>query len=116
MLPLLGLGNRLHPELDAAFLTAPDKAVDGLPSAAELKRHWGEVNDRLLAEFGNLTASDWVHKHTAVSEEDFAVNGVVNSSQVSQQIHKPIFSRRCHETIYRRHGTRRRAGRAGPGY
>src|SRR5258708_29795006 len=34
MLPLLGLGQRLHPELDAAFVTGADKAVSNLPSAA----------------------------------------------------------------------------------
>ena len=82
MLPLLSLGSRLHPELDAAFLTAPDKAVDGLPSTAELRRHWGEVNGRLLAGFGNFSASDWAHKHTAVSDEDFAVNPLRNRLSV----------------------------------
>lgn len=78
MLPLLGLGDRLHPELDAAFLTAADKAVGMLPTAAEITDYWGEVNRRLLAGFGNFTASDWTQKHTAVSEEDFAANPLRN--------------------------------------
>jgi DinB family protein len=78
MRPLLGLGHRLHPELDAAFLTAADKAVVELPSAAELKRHWDEVNGSLLAGFSNFTASDWAQRHTAVSEEDFAANPLRN--------------------------------------
>lgn len=82
MLPLLGLGDRLHPELDAAFLTAADKAVGVLPSAAEIKGHWGEVNGRLLAGFGNFTASDWAQRHTAVSEEDFAANPLRNRLSV----------------------------------
>ncbi len=57
MLPLLGLGRRLHPELDAAFLTGADRAVVELPPAAELKRHWDEVNGSLLAGFSSFTAS-----------------------------------------------------------
>jgi hypothetical protein len=82
MLPLLGLGDRLHPELDGAFVTAADKAVDGLPSAATIQRHWDEVNGHLLAGFGNFTASDWAGKHTAVSDEDFAANPVRNRLSV----------------------------------
>jgi hypothetical protein len=78
MLPLLGLGERLHPELDAAFLTGADRAVANLPSAAELKRLWDEVNGRLLAGFSRFTASDWADKHTVVSAEDFAANPLRN--------------------------------------
>ena len=82
MLPLLGLGDRLHPELAAAFLTTADKAADGLPSAATLQRQWSEVNGRLLAAFDNFTASDWAGKHTAVSDEDFAANPLRNRLSV----------------------------------
>jgi hypothetical protein len=74
MLPLLGLGQRMHPELDATFLTERDKAVSELPSAAELKHCWDEVNGRLLEGFSEFSASDWAGRHTAVSEEDFASN------------------------------------------
>jgi hypothetical protein len=78
MLPLLGLGQRLHPELDAAFLTGADKALVEPPSAAQLKRHWDEVNGTLLAGFSKFTASDWAQKHSVVSEEDFAANPLRN--------------------------------------
>ena len=78
MLPILGLGPRLHPELDAAFLTGADRVVAELPSAAELERWWDEVNGRLLAAFSNFTASDWSQKHTLVSDEDFAANPLRN--------------------------------------
>ena len=78
MLPLLDLGPRLHPELDAAFLTGADKAVADLPSAAELKRLWDEVNGRVLVGFGAFTAADWAGKHTVVSEQDFAANPLRN--------------------------------------
>jgi hypothetical protein len=56
MLPLLGLGQRLHPELDDAFLKNADRAVAGRWSSADLKRHWDEVNGRLLTGFGAFTA------------------------------------------------------------
>ena len=78
MLPLLGLGPRLHAELDAAFLTGADRAVADLPSAAELKRLWSEVNGALLAGFGRFTAADWADKHTVVSADDFAKNPLRN--------------------------------------
>ncbi len=78
MLPLLGLGPRRHPELDAAFLTGADKTVAELPSAAELKDLWNDVNGRLLAGFNGFTAADWAQKHSAVSDEDFAANPLRN--------------------------------------
>jgi hypothetical protein len=78
MLPLLGLGQRLHPELDGVFLTVPDRAVEALPPAADLKRMWHEVNGTLLAGFSAFTAADWSARHTAVSETDFAANPLRN--------------------------------------
>lgn len=78
MLPLLGLGPRLHAELDAAFLTGADRTVDELPSAVELKRLWSEVNARLLAGVTDFTAADWSQKHSAVSDEGFAANPLRN--------------------------------------
>ena len=64
--------------LDAAFLTGADKAVAELPSGAELKRQWDEVNGRLLEGMGNFSAGDWAQKHSAVSDEDFALNPLRN--------------------------------------
>lgn len=77
MLPLLGLGPRLHPELDAMFLTVADRSVAELPTAEDLKRFWLEVNARLAA-IDAFTPADWVAKHSAVSEEDFAINPLRN--------------------------------------
>jgi hypothetical protein len=78
MLPLLGLGARLHPELDVSFLTEADRVAKDLPSAGDLKRCWDEVNSRLLAGFRRLRAAEWVQKHNAVSEPDFAANPLRN--------------------------------------
>jgi hypothetical protein len=78
MHPLLALGKKLHPELEAVFLTEADKAAAQLPSSAKLKHHWDEVNGSLQAGFSNWTASDRTQKHTTVSEEDFAANPLRN--------------------------------------
>ena len=80
MRPLLGIGPRLHPELDAPFLTEKDRSVTDadLPSAADLKRMWDEVHNSLNDGFGKFTAEDWMGKHTAVSDEDFAKNPLRN--------------------------------------
>lgn len=69
---LLGVGERLHPELDEAFITNPDGKVEAPVSAAELRKAWSAVNAKLTAAFEGFTAEEWLRKHTAVSEEDFA--------------------------------------------
>jgi hypothetical protein len=70
LIPLLGFGERLHPELDAMFVKNADRAVP-IISAEDLKHRWNEINERLAAEFAKLSPADWVQKHTTVSEEDF---------------------------------------------
>ena len=72
MFPLLGLGDRLHPELDDTYITNPDKLLGDPLSATELRRAWAEVNNKLTAAFERFTLEDWLQKHTAVSDEDFA--------------------------------------------
>jgi hypothetical protein len=78
MLPLLDLGPRLHPELEATFVTESDRAVEALPSAIDLKRMWDEVHAALLAGWRDFSAADWAARHTAVSEADFALNPLRN--------------------------------------
>jgi len=71
MVAILGVGERLHPELDATFISNPDKTVDLTLSPEKLKHIWDEVNERLWAGISNLSPSEWVEKHTAVSDADF---------------------------------------------
>jgi hypothetical protein len=71
MFTLLGLGERLHPELDAEFLDNPDKHSASNVSPAELRKAWAEVNGKLTAAFEALKPEQWLEKHTAVSAEDF---------------------------------------------
>jgi hypothetical protein len=72
MFPILGLGERLHPELDAIFISSPDKAGAQLPPVAELRKYWDEVNGKLLSQFASLSADEWLQRHYAMSEEDYA--------------------------------------------
>ena len=72
MLPLLGIGERLHPEFDVAFVSNPDKSLAGIPSHEEVHRAWNVVNAELWNGFEKMSWSDWVQRHSAVSEEDFA--------------------------------------------
>jgi hypothetical protein len=78
MAPLLAVGERLHPELDAMFLTEADRKVDVLPSAAELKKHWDAVHGRLLDAFRRFTPAEWMQRHTAMSDDDLKANPLRN--------------------------------------
>jgi hypothetical protein len=73
LIPLLGFGARLHPELDAMFISNRDRAVVKTLSGAELKGIWNEINDALWLGFSKLSASDWLDTQTTVSDEDFAL-------------------------------------------
>lgn len=84
MLPLLGFGERLHPELDEDFISKPDgEGADRTP-AADLRRAWTEVNERLMAAFVALPPAEWLQRHEAVSAEDFAKEPLRNRLAVLQ--------------------------------
>ncbi len=72
MLPLLSLGERLHPEFDVAFVSNPDKSRADIPSHEHVRRAWNAANAALRKGFETMSWSDWVHRHSAVSEQDFA--------------------------------------------
>src|ERR1700748_3304692 len=46
LLPLLGIGERLHPEFDDMFISKPDKFVQ-LTVSGSLKAAWQEINLKL---------------------------------------------------------------------
>jgi hypothetical protein len=71
MLPLLGFGETLHPELVEVFLKNPDKSGLPKPSAAKVREYWNEVNGALIAKLTALTPEQWFERHTSVSEGDF---------------------------------------------
>jgi uncharacterized damage-inducible protein DinB len=69
---LLGVGERLNPELDEAFITNPDGALADPVPAAELRKAWRAVNTKLTAALEKFTPAEWLARHTQVSEEEFA--------------------------------------------
>jgi hypothetical protein len=72
MFPLLGLGERLHEELDHPFVTNPDRTTPDPMSAPALRQLWASVNGTLTRAMEALPAEAWLQKHDAVSAEDFA--------------------------------------------
>jgi DinB superfamily len=72
MFPMLNLGERLYPQLDETYITNLDRVLADPVSSIELRRAWAEVNDTLTAAFDGFTLEDWLQKHAAVSDEDFA--------------------------------------------
>ena len=71
MMTLLNLGEPLYPSLFKPFVESPDKAVHDIPSIADLRTYWTNVNTVLKSHFSALSADDWFKKHNSVSEEDF---------------------------------------------
>ncbi|MBI3883493.1 MAG: DinB family protein [Sphingobacteriales bacterium] len=83
LLPLLGLGEKLFPELEAPFIiNADDKAVGDIPSVTELKQCWEVINTTLTAHFSKMRAHDWLDRHTKVSAADFANEPLRNKLNV----------------------------------
>jgi hypothetical protein len=72
MFPMLGLGDRLYPQLDEPYLTNPDGTLPDPMTGAELKQALTEVNSKLTTAFEKLTPQEWLQKHASVSDEDFA--------------------------------------------
>ena len=72
MLPLLGLRERLHPEFDVACISIPDKSRADIPSHEQVREAWNVVNAELWKGFEQMSWPEWIQRHSAVSEEDFA--------------------------------------------
>jgi len=71
LIPLLGFGARIHPELDLMFVSNPDRTVPAILLGEDLKLIWQETSEILWTSFTKLSIADWLQKHGAVSEEDF---------------------------------------------
>lgn len=72
MLPLLGIGEKLYPQLEEVFIKNPDTSGLEKPATADLKNCWNKVNKKLADHFTRFTTDEWFQKHSAVSAEDFA--------------------------------------------
>jgi len=71
LLPLLGIGERLHPELDAMFIGTPDKSVELTVYGKIPQGGMGRDQPKAREGYSEFSAEDWAGRHTAVSEEDF---------------------------------------------
>lgn len=69
---ILGLGERVQPQLEEIFLRNPDSEESKTFSIETLKTYWSEINTKLSEKFSELSADDWFEKHASVSAEDFA--------------------------------------------
>jgi len=58
LLPLLGIGERLHPELDAMFISKPDRSVELTETAQSLKSAWDKINQKLWEGFSKFSPAD----------------------------------------------------------
>lgn len=72
MIILLGMGEKLYPELHQSFIALPDKAVEQIPSAKDLREKWTKQCEVLKQKFESSSRESWFEKHTAVSAEDFS--------------------------------------------
>ena len=71
LFPLLGLGEKLYPELDEMFVKNPDKSPLEKPETKLLRNYWNAVNSKLDKHFNNFSVEEWFQRHTAISETDF---------------------------------------------
>jgi len=71
LLPMLGFGQKLFPELEAQFLSNPDDHASTTPTLAELKLKWETQLGILAKHFRSLEPQEWLHPHKAVSDADF---------------------------------------------
>ena len=71
LFPLLGVGEKLYPQLEEVFIKNPDKSGLPKPDTKTLRQCWTEVNKKLDQHFNSFTAEEWFQKHNAVSTSDF---------------------------------------------
>lgn len=71
LLPLLRFQEPMFPELRPVFIDAPDRSVEDLPPATELRSRWKAVNDALMDHVTKLPAGEWFTRHANIPAEDF---------------------------------------------
>ena len=77
MFSALRLGERLHPELDAIFITQPNRSTP-LPTPAEISKCWEAIHTALLSTFATLGPHEWLERHANVSADEFEQNPTRN--------------------------------------
>ena len=82
MIRLFDLGDRIVPEYLEIFVKSPDKSNKIFPSILDLKSAYQTVTILLNNHFSQFSVEDWLSKHTAVSDEDFAKEPMRNKLNV----------------------------------
>jgi len=72
MIGLLGWEERSLKNLDAAFVSNPEKAAIEKISVSKLRELWNSTNAKIAQHIQKTSADDWFKRHNAVSDEDFA--------------------------------------------
>jgi hypothetical protein len=71
ILPLLGLGQPVFPELEDMFLKTPDRAAQSIPTTPTLRESWTVINRLLHQQIKKLSTTQWFERHMSISEADF---------------------------------------------
>jgi len=71
LIELFGIGKRLFPELDKVYHHERGSNQSGHLTKAELAEKWKAITAVLDAAFKSWSESEWLGRHTAVTEEDF---------------------------------------------
>jgi hypothetical protein len=71
LLELFAIGSRKYPELKTVYNHERGKNQTGHLTKTDLFAKWKVINDELSKAFKSWNESDWLSRHTAVSEEDF---------------------------------------------
>jgi len=71
LLELLGIRERLFPELSTIYHHERDTNQSGHLSKADLIAKWQLISKELDNAFKSWSETEWLGKHTAVTEEDF---------------------------------------------
>jgi hypothetical protein len=71
LIELFGLGTRVHPELKAIYHHERGSNQSGHLTKSELLTKWKTISGVLDKAFKSWNESDWMKRHTAVSEADF---------------------------------------------
>lgn len=82
LLPMLGLGEQLYPQQESIFITNPDRGDSEPVSIAQLRQQWTTLNQTLTAHFQKMDRTDWLGKHTKVSQADFEKDPLRNKLNV----------------------------------
>ena len=79
---ILGFGKRAYPELHSVFINEADRAIEKIPSVAELKNIWTAVHERLKNEFAKMSAESWFSRHESMTDADFEKDPTRNKLSV----------------------------------